>query len=36
MGIVTGQDIPGQNQNDSPGSISGIVVDPNGNFVVGA
>jgi hypothetical protein len=36
MGIVTGQDIPGQNQNDSPGSISGMVVDPNGNFVVGA
>ena len=36
MGIVSGQDVPGQNQNDSPGTISGIVVDPNGNFVVGA
>jgi hypothetical protein len=36
MGIVTGQDVPGQDQNESLGSISGMVVDPNGNFVVGA
>ena len=36
MGIVTGQDVSGQNQNGSTGSITGMVVDPNGNFVVGA
>jgi hypothetical protein len=36
MGISAGQDAAGQNPAESLGSISGMVVDPNGNFVLSA
>jgi Carboxypeptidase regulatory-like domain len=34
--VPAGQDVPGQNQNQPQGTISGTVVDQNGNFVVSA
>lgn len=34
--ILAGQDVSAQVQPESPGTISGTVVDPNGNFVVSA
>ncbi len=36
MGILSGQDVAGQNPDQSLGTISGMVVDPNGNFVLSA
>ncbi len=36
MGILAGQDVAGQNPGQSLGTISGMVVDPNGNFVLSA
>ncbi len=36
VGILAGQDIPAQSQNESLGTISGTVVDQNGNVVVSA
>src|SRR5450755_1110108 len=36
MGVLTLQEQSGQNQNQSVGTISGTVVDPNGNVLLSA